>query len=120
LDIEVSDAWIRRLPAGIPAAGYLTMVNRATVNRILVAVTSPAFGEVSIHQSVEDHGMSTMRPVDSVTLAPRVPFRFEEGGYHLMLMQPRSAIHPGDRVTMTFHFKDAPSIDAVFAVRGSG
>ncbi len=119
-DIEVSDAWIRWLPADLPAGGYLTIVNRATVNRVLIAITSPAYGEVGIHRSLTDHGMSTMQSVDSVTLRPGVPFRFEEGGYHLMLMHPLTAVHPGARVTMSFRFKNAPSIDVVFAVRGSG
>jgi copper(I)-binding protein len=117
--LVVSDAWIRWLPADLPAAGYLTIVNTGTVERVLVAVTSPAYGEVGIHRSVDDQGMHSMRPVDSITLKPRVPFRFAEGGYHLMLMHARTAIHPGERVVMTFHFGDGDAVEAVFAVRGS-
>jgi len=118
-DIQVKDAWIRWLPADIPAGGYVTLINTATVDRVLVAVTSPAFGEVGIHQTLDDHGVSTMRSVESVTLKPRVPFRFMEGGYHLMLMQPVRPIHPGDAVVMTFRFSQGAPVDIVFKVRAS-
>lgn len=119
-DIEVTDAWIRWLPADIPAAGYMTLVNTQSSDRILIAVTSKDYGAIGIHQTLEDHGVSKMRPVESITLTPHATVRFAEGGYHLMLMQPTHPIHPGDRVIMTLRFKQGPPIDAVFTVRAGG
>jgi copper(I)-binding protein len=119
-EIEVTDAWIRWLPADIPAGGYMTLVNTQSSDRILVAVTSKDYGAIGIHQTLEDHGVSKMRPVESVTLTPHAPVRFAEGGYHLMLMQPTHPIHPGDRVIMTLRLNQGPPIDAVFTVRARG
>jgi len=116
-NIKVTDAWIRWLPADIPAAGYLTLVNIGTKDRVLIAVTSPAYDEVSIHESREENGISTMRPVDSITLKPQTIVRFAEGGYHLMLMRPRRPIHPGDKVAMTLRFETGPPIEVTFDVR---
>jgi len=119
-DVTVTDAWIRWLPADIPAAGYMTLVDTQAGDRILIAVTSKDYGEIGIHQTLDDHGVSKMRPVESITLTPHTPVRFAEGGYHLMLMEPTRPLHPGDRVTLTLHFKEGPPIDVVFAVRAGG
>jgi copper(I)-binding protein len=118
--IQVTDAWIRWLPTDIPAAGYLTLVNTGPVDRVLVAVTSAAYDEVSVHQSQQEHGMSSMRPVDSITLKPQQIVRFTEGGYHLMLMRPRRPIHPGDKVAMTLRFETGPPLEVMFDVRAGG
>ena len=119
-DVRVMDAWIRWLPADIPAAGYMTLVNTGDADRLLVAVTSPDYGAIGMHQSLDDHGISRMRPVDSITLKPHRSFRFSEGGYHLMLMQPNHPLHPGDKVVMTLRFQNGAPIEAVFEVRAGG
>jgi copper(I)-binding protein len=115
--VQVTDAWIRWLPGDLPCAGYMTLVNTGSVDRSLVAVTTAAFAEVSIHQSREDHGMSSMRAVDSIILEPQVPVRFAEGGYHLMLMRRERPIRVGETIVMTLHFAKAPPLDVTFHVR---
>jgi copper(I)-binding protein len=119
-DVQVDNAWIRWLPAGLPNAGYMTLLNKGSADRLLIAVSSPAYGEVSIHQSLEAHGVSSMRPVDSIALKPHAVVRFAEGGYHLMLMQPGRPVHPGDKVVMTLHFAEGPPVDVIFSVRAGG
>jgi copper(I)-binding protein len=98
----------------------MTLVNTGTVPCTLVAVTSDAYAEVSIHQSMETHGMAEMRPVTSIALDPNVPVRFAEGGYHLMLMQPRRPITVGDTIIMTLHFAKAAPVEVPFSVRAGG
>ena len=39
--IEVVAAWIRWLPAGLPAAGYATLVNRGDKPLSLISASSP-------------------------------------------------------------------------------
>ncbi len=117
LDIQVKEAWIRWLPPGIPAGGYMTLVNTGSSTRVLVGAVSPDYGEISFHQSVQSHGMSQMTPVDSVVLKPQATVLFAEGGYHLMLMQPKRPIHPGDHVSVTLRFADGRSIEVPFDVR---
>jgi copper(I)-binding protein len=95
----------------------MTLVNTGSVRHSLVAVTTPAFAEVSIHESREAQGMSAMRPVSSIILEPKVPVRFAPGGYHLMLMRPVRPIRVGDTVIMTLHFAEAPPVDVAFYVR---
>ena len=53
LRIQVDHAWIRWLPAGLPAGGYMSLTNRGDAAVNLVAASSPAYAEVSIHRNVE-------------------------------------------------------------------
>jgi copper(I)-binding protein len=116
-DVQVKDAWIRWLPAGIPAGGYMTLVNTGSVTYTLVGASSPDYGQIGIHQTSENQGMSEMRPVDSIALEPHTPVRFAEGSYHLMLMQPKRKIRVGDHVTVALRFADGQSLNVRFAVR---
>jgi copper(I)-binding protein len=62
-------------------------------------------------------GMSAMTPVARVVLKPHATVRFAVGGYHLMLMQPRRTLHPGDQVLVTLHFGDGRALAVPFQVR---
>ena len=117
LDIQVKEAWIRWLPANVPGGGYMTVINTGSAARILIGASSPDYGEVSIHQTRNRNGMNEMTPVESIELRPLVPVRFAEGGYHLMLMQPKRSLKPGDRVLITLRFAQGPPVEVPFGVR---
>ena len=116
-DIQVKEAWIRWLPADVPGGGYMTVVNTGAATRVLIAASSPDYAEVSIHQSRIRNGMNEMAPVESIELKPLIPVRFAEGGYHLMLMQPKRPLEPGDRVLITLRFARGPPVAAPFELR---
>jgi copper(I)-binding protein len=116
-DIQVKDAWIRWLPANVPGGGYMTLINTGSAARVLIGASSPDYGEVGIHQTRIRLGLTDMTRVESVELKPRIPVRFAEGGYHLMLMQPKRTLQPGDRVLITLHFAQGPPIEVPFEVR---
>ncbi len=116
-DIQVKDAWIRWLPANVPGGGYMTLINTGPAPRVLIGASSPDYGEVSIHQTRIREGLTEMARMESVELKPLIPVRFAEGGYHLMLMQPKRSLRPGDRVPITLHFAQGPSIEVPFEVR---
>jgi copper(I)-binding protein len=117
LDIQVKEAWIRWLPANVPGGGYMTVINTGTAARVLIGASSPDYGEVSMHQSRLRGGVNEMAPVASIELRPRIPVRFAEGGYHLMLLQPKRPLKPGDRVLITLRFAQGPSVEVPFEVR---
>lgn len=131
-DVKVTDAWIRWLPAGVPAGGYMTLANTGATRRQIVGASSDAYDAISFHQTVMEHGMSgmpgmpgmsgmsgmsTMKALDSIVLEPHATVRFEEGGYHLMLMRPKRALHAGDRVQILLTFSDGRTLTVPFAVR---
>jgi copper(I)-binding protein len=121
LVVEAANAWVRWLPADLPAAGYVTLTNKGPTTLELLGASSPDFEEVGMHQTLESHGMSEMRPVASLVLKPRATVRFAEGGYHLMLMHAKRTLHPHDRVEIVFRFSDGRTMPVPFEVRsGSG
>ena len=76
VDIQVKDAWIRWLPANVPAGGYMTLINTGSAARVLIGASSPDYGEVGIHQTRIRNGLNDMTRVESVELKPLVPVRF--------------------------------------------
>jgi periplasmic copper chaperone A len=115
--VEVRDAWIRLLPGSVPGGGYLTLVNTGDLGRSLTGASSDDYGSVSLHQSVSQGGVSSMHPVDVIVLKPHSTLVFGDSGYHLMLMNARKPLKPGDTVTITLQFADGSRIPCPFQLR---
>ena len=115
--IAVQQPWVRWLPAGLPAAGYATLVNAGDTPVSLVGVSSPDYGTVMIHRSLDRGGMERMVMVHAIPVPPHGRAALAPGGYHLMLMQPRHAIRPGMQVSVRFEFSDGSTIDVAMPVR---
>lgn len=116
--IVVTEAWIRWLPGDVPAGGYLTLRNDGDQAAQLTGVSSPAYGMVMLHRTRMQGGVSHMDPVSEITVAAHQTLRFAASGYHIMLEQPRQAVHPGDHVPVTLRFADGSTIEANCEVRG--
>jgi copper(I)-binding protein len=114
--IRVEDAWIRWLPANLPAAGYVTLVNTGDRAEVFLGASSGDFRDVSLHQSRNNAGTMEMRPVERIVIAAHSSIRLQGAGYHLMLMQPNRAFKPGDQVTMVLRFEGG-TVTAQFEVR---
>jgi len=113
----VSNAWLRFVPGGAPAAGYFTLSNQGDKSLSLVGAECADFGMVLMHRTIERGGLSTMRPVNEVTVAPGERVEFAPGGYHLMLMRPKHALRPGGRLPVTLRFSDGSSLTVDFLVK---
>jgi periplasmic copper chaperone A len=115
--VRVQQAWIRWLPANLPAGGYVTLTNLSDRAVALISASSPDYGSVALHRSLVHNGTASMVPVARINLAAHATLNFESLGYHLMLMQPRASVAPGDHVPVTLHFADGGSLTASFEVR---
>jgi copper(I)-binding protein len=88
--LVVEGAWIRLAPPGTPMwAGYARLSNRGDEALSVNAFSSDRFGKISLHETRDENGMSAMRPLPSLLLAPGASVDLAPGGKHLMLMQPR-------------------------------
>jgi hypothetical protein len=117
LRIRVDHAWIRWLPAGLPAGGYMSLTNMGDTAVNLVAASSSAYVEMSIHRSVESGGAVAMRPVAQITIGPHSRVDFAAAGYHIMLTQPIKPLEPGGHVPITLRFADGSSLTVQFELR---
>lgn len=115
--VKIENPWIRWLPANLPAGGYAKVVNDTDATVELVGASSPSYGEVMLHQTVEQGGVMKMLHVKSITIAAHKSMAFAPGGYHIMLMQPKPGIEPGQKLPVTLEFKGGEKVTAEFEVR---
>ena len=118
-EVQIRAAWIRWLPGGVPLAGYATLANGSDQPLVLTSATSPAFHDVSLHQTLQSGGTVRMSPLERVSIAPHTTLDFEARGIHLMLMQPGATLDRHGQVPVTLHFADDSSLTIQFQVRAS-
>ena len=114
----VSNAWLRAMPATIPAAGYFTLANSGTKPITLTGAASPACGSAMLHMTHKMDGMVHMMMVASVAVPAGGKIEFATGGYHVMCMDPKN-LKPGTSVPVTLQFADGATLTVPFAVRGA-
>lgn len=116
----VRDAWLRLPPVAMPMlAGFARIENPCPRAIVVTAASSPAFGDVSLHESRRENGVSRMRAVPALAVPARGAVVLQPGGLHLMLMQPTAMPPKGARVPVTLVMKDGRTIDARFEVRAA-
>jgi copper(I)-binding protein len=115
--VNVTGGWLRVLPGTLPAGAYATVDNPTDRALKIVGVTSPDYAEAMIHRSSTEGGMGRMEMVDSVDLPPKGKLVFAPGGYHVMLMQARHPVKPGEKVTLTFSLSDGQTVPATLVAR---
>lgn len=116
--LEVSEQWVRLNPPGsFMTAGYGSLRNEGSEPLTLDAMSSPHFGDISLHQTVEIDGKARMRSVDNLTLAPGEHLTMSPGGYHLMLMQATSDLKQDQSIAITFEFAGGYQTTVPFIVR---
>jgi periplasmic copper chaperone A len=115
--VKASGAWIRVLPGGLPAGGYVTLENTATSGVAVTGASSADYGDAMIHKSSTETGMGRMEMVDKVPLPANGKVAFAPGGYHVMLMQPKHPVKPGDKVVVTFTLSDGSTLPVSFEAK---
>jgi copper(I)-binding protein len=113
---QVQHAWIRWLPAGLPAAGYAVIRNLGDGTLRLTGAGSPDYGMVMLHHSRLARGDSTMERVDHLDIPAHGSVKLAPGGYHLMLSHARRPVKPGDTVQVTLEFAGGATLQADFSV----
>lgn len=115
---SVSHVWIREAPPGVTVlGGYFTLENLTGKPLSLTEVSSPDFGSVMMHQTVQQGGQESMQDVARIDLPAGGSVEFKPGGYHLMLMQPKKNLAAGDTVTLMLKFSDGSELAILAPVR---
>ncbi len=103
--VRVEGAWARATAPGQTAAGAY-MVLTSDTDAALVAAESAA-GRTELHQMSMDGGVMRMRPVAKIDLPARKPVKLAPGGYHVMLLDIKQPLKPGDKVPLTLTIRGA-------------
>lgn len=119
--ISVRDPWIRLLPAGLPASAYMRLDNHSSRPVTLVNADSPGhYSSVALHRTVKMGAISTMKAVDRVVIPAHGHLRLAPGGYHIMLLNAKHPVEPGQQLPITLRFADGSRVTARFLVRKAG
>lgn len=114
--LGIINAKLRTPVAGRPSAGYLGIENQGQEADRLMAITSPDFGRVEMHDTQSDGGMKKMVKLDGVEIGPGNTVDFAPGGKHLMLFEPTRPLKNGDTVSMELTFAKAGPMTIRFTV----
>ena len=118
-EVSVTNAWIRALPAHLPAGGYFTLKNLGKSEVSLTGASSSACGMLMLHKSSDRNGMSSMSDMESVAVPAGATVSFAPGGYHLMCMDPAASLKPGSKAFVTLEFSDGTKTTVTFAVKSA-
>jgi periplasmic copper chaperone A len=99
-------------------AGYMTIINAGTVPDRLISATSPEAARVELHEHVRaSSGMMQMRQVQGGIAVPaRGRVRFEPGGLHLMIFNPKAPLRDGGTFPIILTFERAGRVEVVAMV----
>ena len=120
-DVKIENAWTRATPPGAKiAAGYLTIRNASGTADKLIAASSPAAAKVETHVTVEEGGISRMRPVKGYAVPANGSFELKPGGAHLMLVNLKAPLKAGERVPLVLKFAHGGEVKTELEVRPLG
>jgi len=114
--VTVRDAWIRAPAPGQQVAGaYMELLSRTTTT--LLSVASPAAGRVELHNTTLEDGVMKMRLVGQIELPGGRPVKLAPGGVHVMLMDLKRPLKPGDKVPLTLKVEQGNNNRSIFTVQ---
>jgi hypothetical protein len=118
--VSVTDAWARASAgAATTGAAYVTLVGGAQADS-LVAVSTPVATTADVHETTSDNGVSRMRPVPAVPIAPGRTVTFAPGGFHIMLTGLKQRLTAGQSFPLTLTFAHAAPVTVSVQVRPLG
>lgn len=111
-DLSVTSAWARATPPGAnTGAAYVTIENHGSESDRLISASSPSAGSVSIHETVEQNGVASMRPVETPAVPAGGTLAMAPGGMHLMLMGLTTSLAEGGTAQLTLVFETSGAVD---------
>lgn len=118
--IVIEHPWARATPGGAPnGAAYVTIINKGTEGDRLVGASSPVATSIQIHEERTENGVSRMRQLDGIDLAPGSTVTLKPSGIHLMLAL-KQPLKKGATFPLTLTFQKAGKIVVTVTVGAVG
>jgi copper(I)-binding protein len=116
--VAVKDAWVRApAPGQKVAAAYMELESRGN-SMVLVGVASPIAGRAELHSTTVEGGVMRMRPAGNIELPAGKAVKLAPGGLHVMLMDLKRPLKPGEKVPLALTVQRADlNSRSVFAVQ---
>ena len=106
-ELAINDAWVEAAPpVAKTQAAYMTLANNSASTIEIVSIDAKGFGMAMIHKTMQHDGMSMMESVPTLAIPAHGSVTLAPGAMHLMLMEATKPAGSGDKVHITFHYKD--------------
>jgi len=115
-NVEVRDAWVRSTVPSQKASGAFMKLTAKQGTR-LVGADSPVAGITEVHEMKTVGDVMTMRAVDALELPAGQTVELKPGGYHVMMMDLKTALKTGSTIPLTLVFKDAKGVESKLQVQ---
>ncbi|WP_343652959.1 copper chaperone PCu(A)C [Stenotrophomonas sp.] len=120
--VTIEQGWARLppTPAMAMTAGYGVIHNGCATPVVITGAGSALFADVSLHETTLVEGVSRMRAIERLPLAPGARAELKPGGLHLMLMQGKGALKEGQAVPLQLQLEGGREASATLTVRKTG
>lgn len=116
--LTVKDAWARPTNAGQNTAIYFVIENATRQDDTLLSVRGEIADSLEVHLSAMDaNGVVSMQPQESVAVPAGEQVAFEPGGLHVMVINVKEDLQPGDTVQVALTFRNTGEISLAVPIR---
>jgi periplasmic copper chaperone A len=110
--VQVKDAWVRTTVPGQKGTGAFMTITAKEGSK-LVGGSSPVAGLTEIHEMKMEGDIMRMRAIQGgLDLPAGKAIELKPGGYHVMLMDLKTALPKDTTVPVTLIFKDAKGVES--------
>ena len=119
--LEIMGPWSRSTPKGATTAiGYMTIKNNGTTPDRLIGGSVDFASAFQLHSMTMEDGVSKMRDLKFVEIAPGQTIEFKPGGSHVMFVGVKRPLSKGEHVKGTLVFEHAGTVQIEYDVQGIG
>lgn len=95
---------------GSPSVLYFT-IRGGPEDTVLRSITSPNILRLEMHETVEENGMSMMKPITAVAVPTRGKVEFKPGGKHVMVWGVDGGARKAGKAPFLFAFSNGEKIE---------
>jgi copper(I)-binding protein len=119
--IEIITPWSRATPKGASTAiGYMTIKNNGTTPDRLIGGSVDVAASFQLHSMVMENGISKMRDLSGIDIAPGKTIEFKPGSSHAMFVNLKHSLSKGEHIKGTLIFEHAGTVQIEYSVEGIG
>ncbi|QWD40456.1 copper chaperone PCu(A)C [Polynucleobacter paneuropaeus] len=118
--IKIENAYTRATAPGQQVAGgFMKIENKGAADQ-LISASSPAAGEVQLHQMSMEGNVMKMGQVKDIVVPANGSVDLKPGGYHIMLMNIKAPLKAGETVPVKLKFAKAGEVEVKLPVNAVG